>query len=563
MVSKNKRYNKAGVKYYKRKKKNGKVIENKNGGENIKVNNDITNKNETKDVEKAIEELFENNTSKNNEYDKIDNEEKSNIEESLINGINAEIEEDKLVPVENKNFDIQKINKDSIYNDLPPKEIDFKDNNENLNTKNDDIEKENDDNAFLDNKGIDSKNDIENVNMNRTIDFQNLNFDEQNSNYENQENENNNKINEVNNNDFESNTNVVNNNKIYLDYKMRLLLNVIGIIVFFILALVLFIVSISIKARSNVLYKQNSNLDYKVYLKQNDYFKETYLNKNMQYIASLIDNIDVDFNYNFSANQNINYKYTYYVNADVLVTDTQDESKIIYSKSNKMTEPKTIANSNSNGFSINEDVKVNYQEYNDIVKSFKSSYGISANSNLVLSLCIEIEDEKGNIIRSLDSSDTMKLTIPLTEQMVNIKMDYKEVNNSNNAKIYKDFSISNKTTFIISILSLIISIGFLIKLFIFIKKTTVKKTAYDVTLAKILREYDRVIVNSKKIVDLDNNSNIIDVNNFSELLDVRDNLEKPIIFSEIHKGQKSIFIVKTATETYRYVLKLADLEKNK
>ena len=57
------------------------------------------------------------------------------------------------------------------------------------------------------------------------------------------------------------------------------------------------------------------------------------------------------------------------------------------------------------------------------------------------------------------------------------------------------------------------------------------KSLYDVTLSKILREYDRVIVNSKKIVDLNNEKEIIDVNSFTELLDVRDNLEKPIIFS--------------------------------
>ena len=90
----------------------------------------------------------------------------------------------------------------------------------------------------------------------------------------------------------------------------------------------------------------------------------------------------------------------------------------------------------------------------------------------------------------------------------------------------------------------------------FINKTSPKKTLYDLTLAKILREYDRVIVNSKKIVNMDG-----DVKSFNELLDVRDNIEKPIIFSEVHKGLKSIFIVKTSNETYRYVLKLADLER--
>ncbi len=347
--------------------------------------------------------------------------------------------------------------------------------------------------------------------------------------------------------------------KLYLSYNSRLLINVFGIAIFLILGFILFVSSISIKARSSVLYRQVSNLDYKVYLKQNDYYKEPYLNKNMRYIASLIDNVDVNFNYNFMVNQNINYKYTYYIKADVTVADSEDKTKVIYSKSDKLTDYKTVVKDNSTGFTINENIKVNYADYNDLVKAFKSSYAISASSNLVLSLHVGIEDGKGNIIKNIDSNDVMKLTVPLTEQMINISMDYNEVNNSDNARIYKDFSISNNVTLILSIISIIISIVFIVRLLLFLKKTTSKKTVYDTTLSRILREYDRVIVNSKKMVNI--SEDVIDVKNFNELLDVRDNLEKPIIFSEIHKGQKSVFIVRTANETYRYILKLVDLEK--
>ncbi len=347
--------------------------------------------------------------------------------------------------------------------------------------------------------------------------------------------------------------------KLYLSYNSRLLINVFGIAIFLILGFILFVSSISIKAKSSVLYRQVSNLDYKVYLKQNDYYKEPYLNKNMRYIASLIDNVDVNFNYNFMVNQNINYKYTYYIKADVTVADSEDKTKVIYSKSDKLTDYKTVVKDNSTGFTINENIKVNYADYNDLVKAFKSSYAISASSNLVLSLHVGIEDGKGNIIKNIDSNDVMKLTVPLTEQMINISMDYNEVNNSDNARIYKDFSISNNVTLILSIISIIISIVFIVRLLLFLKKTTSKKTVYDTTLSRILREYDRVIVNSKKMVNI--SEDVIDVKNFNELLDVRDNLEKPIIFSEIHKGQKSVFIVRTANETYRYILKLVDLEK--
>lgn len=350
-------------------------------------------------------------------------------------------------------------------------------------------------------------------------------------------------------------------NKRYLDYNIRLIIPIVAIVLFLGLFLIFLTSSISINKKSNVTYKQTSNLDYKVFLKENEYYKEPYLNKNMQYIASLIDNIDANFNYDFKVNQEINYKYTYYINSEVKVTDPNDKTKVIYSKIDKLTEPKTVVMEKSNGFSISEDIKIDYGKYNDLIKGFKSSYVISADSNLELSLCVAIEDEKGNKIKSENSPDNMKLTIPLTEQVVNIKMDYKEINNSDNVKVYKEFNIANKLIFALSMLSLIGAVVFIVKLIIFIKKTSVKKNEYDVELSKILREYDRVIVNSRKDIEL--KGDIIEVNSFGELLDVRDNLEKPIIFKEIHKGQKSIFVVKNGNETYRYVLKLVDLQKNK
>ena len=74
----------------------------------------------------------------------------------------------------------------------------------------------------------------------------------------------------------------------------------------------------------------------------------------------------------------------------------------------------------------------------------------------------------------------------------------KEINNSDNASVYKEFYIGNKVKVALSIISLLLFIASTIKLVLFMLKTSSKKTAYDATLNKILREYDRVIVNSRK-----------------------------------------------------------------
>lgn len=343
----------------------------------------------------------------------------------------------------------------------------------------------------------------------------------------------------------------------YLDYKTRLIINIFGIIIFSMLFILLFIKSVSLNKNGDITYKQTSNIDYKVYLRENKYYGNDYLDKDMQYIASLIDNINIDFKYDFSINQDINYKYTYYIKSEVKVTDINDPTLNIYTKTEKLTEPNTVVKEGSNNFNIYENVKIDYNKYNDLVKSFKNTYLISADSNLVLTMLVDIEDEKGNKIKN--DNEVMKITIPLTEQTINIKMDYEEVNNSLNAKVYRHFSIDHKVLFLLSIFFLIGDIIYISLLVMFLNKTKTKKTIYDITLSKILREYDRVIVNSKKPIVVD--GEIIELSSFSELLDVRDNLEKPIIFKEIHKGLKSVFIIRNANETYRYILKLSDLEK--
>ena len=59
-------------------------------------------------------------------------------------------------------------------------------------------------------------------------------------------------------------------------------------------------------------YTEDSDLDYKVFLKENSYFKEPFLEKDGEYISSLIDYIDADFDYTIKMNEDIsNYKYTY------------------------------------------------------------------------------------------------------------------------------------------------------------------------------------------------------------------------------------------------------------
>ena len=44
-------------------------------------------------------------------------------------------------------------------------------------------------------------------------------------------------------------------------------------------------------------YNEKGTVEYKVFLKENEFFQKDYLKENNQYIASLIDRITANFNY--------------------------------------------------------------------------------------------------------------------------------------------------------------------------------------------------------------------------------------------------------------------------
>jgi hypothetical protein len=131
-----------------------------------------------------------------------------------------------------------------------------------------------------------------------------------------------------------------------------------------------FWISIAVKKTITLYYKENSNINYLVYLKDNSFYDEPYLPKGMKYIASSIDYLDINFNYNFKMNEQMNYDYYYYIEADVKVFDQNDQTNIIYEKKQKLVDDKVYTDQEGLAFIIDENLKINYGEYNDLIKSF-------------------------------------------------------------------------------------------------------------------------------------------------------------------------------------------------
>ncbi len=89
--------------------------------------------------------------------------------------------------------------------------------------------------------------------------------------------------------------------------------------------------------------------------------------------------------------------------------------------------------------------------------------------------------------------------------------------------------------------------------------TSVKPNDFDKYVSKVLKTYDRLIVESRNTIKFDDYQTI-KVNSFEELLDVRDNLKLPINYYVITPHQKACFYI-ISTNIYMFTVKEVDLKK--
>lgn len=306
-------------------------------------------------------------------------------------------------------------------------------------------------------------------------------------------------------------------------------------------------------------YSERSTLDYKVNLKPNNYYETDVLTKNMNvtaYIASLIDSIDAVYNYNFDIDNNIKMDFTYDVIAKLSITDEHEEN-VYLEKEYTLLSDKIAKLDNDKHLSINETVKIDYNYYNNIANGFKAAYGVNSKSNLLVMLRIRKSNDN-ETTTILNGNSVQQLKIPLSERAINIKLDYTDLNNNSLVISEENVNINNTIKLVAGVVCLLFALYNALKVVRLFEKSSIKANKFDKYVNKILRTYDRLIVESRNKINLEDYQ-IIKVNKFEELLDVRDNLKLPINYYVVTPHQKAEFYI-ISTNVYMYTVKEVDLE---
>ncbi len=344
--------------------------------------------------------------------------------------------------------------------------------------------------------------------------------------------------------------------KKYVSYNVRLVRNIVIFVIAFSLCLFLASKSFEYEDTKVVKFRENNTIDYKVYLKENEFYDTPYLDKGMIYVASLIDKIQLSFNYDFDIDTNVDLDFNYKVLGDLVISSVNGATNF-FKKTYTLLDTETAKIDDKNVYNLDKDLEIDYDYYNRLANNFRNQYGVDTNSYLKVYLQVDKTGGNDKDINIKDSA-TSEITIPLSEKAIEINFDSKDTKLIKNIMTDKKLIFDSKI-FIVECILFIISAIFLLKIIKLLLMLNRRKSPYDTILEKILREYDRLIVETTTGIDMDK-SHIISIDKFQELLDVRDNLKLPIMYYNIASHQKCYFYIKDNDDVYVYYLKAVDLE---
>ena len=309
-------------------------------------------------------------------------------------------------------------------------------------------------------------------------------------------------------------------------------------------------------------YSEKSSVDYGVSLKENNFYEDSYLGKDYEYIASLIDRVQATFKYELQieSQEFVNFEYNYRVDAVVQIKH-KISSKVLYSPVYNEVKEKSYTVSATN-VSINQTLDVDYSKYNNIADAFINTYDLNniANANLILQMHVNVlgtSDEFQNDTN--ENSYIASISIPLTTQTVDVKIT--SVVPPEEQKILscttENIALFFRLVAIISA-SIAVLLAIILWLYAFLSRNI--DITYDIKVAKLWRNYKSFIQKMRNAFNVEGYQLIV-IDTFNEMLEIRDTIQSPILMNENEDRTCTKFFIPTDTKLlYLFEIKVDDYD---
>ena len=305
----------------------------------------------------------------------------------------------------------------------------------------------------------------------------------------------------------------------------------------------------------SIMYKEDNSINYKVYLKKNNFFDVPYLEEDKTYITSLIDYIKVNYNYNIQFNKVVSGNYKYYILATVEANKPNNDVGNYWTKNYKLSDEKKIKIDKSTEYSINQEIKIDYNKYNKALNEFKSTLGIASTGILKVRLVVESDLDSNGLDVPVTSNLILKM--PLSEKTIEASIDLDAKNNVKEITKVVETKEEKRSKLLVLGISFIVELVILAVLTI-INRRNRRANMFENTVNKYLNTYDSIIVNIDKFPTL-SDYNVIEVSSFEELLDAHSEVRMPINFYKYNK-RTCYFILMSDKTIWKYTIKKSDFD---
>lgn len=343
----------------------------------------------------------------------------------------------------------------------------------------------------------------------------------------------------------------------YMSYTLRVVLMFISVIVIGFASYYCFNISFKEAYDKKLMYEENGKLNYNVELLPDNPYDRGELVPSEHYISEAVSAISTDFQYNIEMSEQVDVKYTYSILAETEIKN-KDNGNVISSKTDTLIPQVEKTIDNTSEINVLQNVSLDYKTYNDNALLVNQQYAINSEGSITIKMVIDMDIKYDGFEEPVKKTQELKATIPLLTSEVNVNLD-KVLSNTDMYMEHTKAELTSKVTLYTGIALLIIDVIFCLLVFSFMLKAKPKKSKYCILRDGLLKDYDSIIVNSRSIPKF-NGTNIIDCYSFSELLDAQKLLNKPIVYCEIVKNQKAIFMIVSGDDAYKYTLKEVDLD---
>ena len=305
-------------------------------------------------------------------------------------------------------------------------------------------------------------------------------------------------------------------------------------------------------------YTAEKSDDYVVLLKPNTFYASETLPSGGYYASQSVKDYIVDFKYEFKGDRKADLEYNYSITADLVgtVMASDNQNKEVWTRTFILLENnnKQLA---KEGFSINEHIDIDYENYNNLTRSYARTYGITIDSVLKLRLNVYYNISISELgIDTENIEDYIELDIPITNTVTEVKENY-ENTTSNDIIRDETFNIMKVIYLIIGLLFILVAV---IVTIIRINKN--KKTPIDMytrNINRILKYYKYLIVTVDNEPNL-SNLKVMNIALLEDLIDVAEQTKSNIIHYEVLKNQKSNLYVIVNEYVYIYVVTDSELK---